>query len=186
MSKQIQPWQERIATMNMPLEMGKVSQPAPKIEENNRYAWAYNYESAWHQVFDTCQNLGMKHISECTNEEDVCAFIRTLAQRAGEMEQRFGFTYCAYCGKSFMCDAPDVTDSVSKHVATCSKHPMRAVEKERDEWKQRAGEGYTTQEIARYCRFWNTGSAAANNVDNPQDGIKAVTTRADTRPDQKD
>jgi len=58
--------------------------PAPKIEENNIHAWAYNYESAWHQVFDTCQNLGMKHIPECTNEEDVCAFIRTLAQRAGE------------------------------------------------------------------------------------------------------
>lgn len=39
-------------------------------------------------------------------------------------------TYCAYCGKEYAIDT-DAT-LVSEHIATCAKHPMRAVEEARN------------------------------------------------------
>jgi hypothetical protein len=116
--------------------------------------------------------------------------LRSLAQRAGEMERKFGFTYCAYCGELFEIDAPESVDAVGKHIGICPKHPMRTVEKERDEWKQRAGEGYTVEEIRAYLegkmicgidmdRFpQNTQlGIARDELENPLCGIAAVTNK---------
>jgi hypothetical protein len=41
--------------------------------------------TAWEEVFDLCESLGMDVTkTDCSGPQDVCAFIRTLAQRAGE------------------------------------------------------------------------------------------------------
>lgn len=47
-----------------------------------------------------------------------------------EMRRKYGFTYCAYCGKTYEIDAPESTNEISKHIASCEKHPMRYVEAE--------------------------------------------------------
>jgi hypothetical protein len=46
-------------------------------------------------------------------------------------------TYCAYCGARFPLDDEAAT-LVTEHIYSCVKHPMRDIEKERDEWKRKA------------------------------------------------
>lgn len=41
-------------------------------------------------------------------------------------------TYCAYCGHRVAGD-DEAASQISEHIATCERHPMRAVEKDRDE-----------------------------------------------------
>ena len=50
--------------------------------------------------------------------------------KIAELEYKYGFTYCAYCGESFEIDKPANVEAISQHIATCAKHPMRAVEAE--------------------------------------------------------
>lgn len=52
-----------------------------------------------------------------------------------ELKREFGFTYCAYCGRMFEIDKPDAADAIGEHIRTCKKHPMRLVERVRDENK---------------------------------------------------
>jgi len=52
-----------------------------------------------------------------------------------EVARLKGETYCAYCGERFPLDAPDATTQIGAHIGTCPKHPMRAVEAERDALK---------------------------------------------------
>jgi hypothetical protein len=47
-----------------------------------------------------------------------------------EAHDKFGFTYCAYCGERFVVDAPDSTEAVGAHIETCEKHPLRTAEAE--------------------------------------------------------
>jgi hypothetical protein len=53
---------------------------------------------------------------------------------------------------------------------------------------QRAGEGYTVHEIYEWLNYLNGEydhiAQAMQLRNDPQDGIKTVTTRADTRPDR--
>lgn len=49
-----------------------------------------------------------------------------------EVERLKGETYCAYCGERFPLDAPDATERIGRHIEACPRHPMRAVEAERD------------------------------------------------------
>lgn len=60
---------------------------------------------------------GDKVVGECLDE------IERLEAEIAAMKTK---TYCAYCGKEYAID----TDAalVSEHIATCAKHPMRAVE----------------------------------------------------------
>jgi hypothetical protein len=48
-------------------------------------------------------------------------------------QAQLGVTYCAYCGAQFPMDAPDLTALVTGHIHSCTEHPMRAVERERDD-----------------------------------------------------
>lgn len=57
--------------------------------------------------------------------------LRALIERCRAAEAKNRQTYCAFCGATFPVD--DSAEEVSKHIATCPKHPMRRVEKERDE-----------------------------------------------------
>jgi hypothetical protein len=54
-----------------------------------------------------------------------------LAARVAELEVQMKRTYCAYCGEEFLLD-DESASQVSHHIATCAKHPMRAVERDRD------------------------------------------------------
>lgn len=47
-----------------------------------------------------------------------------------QLRATFGFTYCAYCGKSFDADAPNLTTMIGEHIETCDKHPIHKLEKE--------------------------------------------------------
>lgn len=42
------------------------------------------------------------------------------------VEQKLLFTYCAYCGHEERIDAD--ASLISRHIATCDKHPMRRLE----------------------------------------------------------
>ena len=61
---------------------------------------------------------------------------RERAERAeAECKRLQSYTYCAYCGEGHALDGDAAT--VTQHIATCEKHPMRKVEAERDEWQER-------------------------------------------------
>ena len=57
--------------------------PAPKVTDAPKHKDATDEQTtAWRSVFDLCVELGME-FDEPTGEQDVIAFIRSLAQRAG-------------------------------------------------------------------------------------------------------
>ena len=59
-------------------------QPAPKVTDAPAPDGFYD---AWKDIFNECLDLGMKMPDKLTSKETVIAFIRTLAQRAGEGNQ---------------------------------------------------------------------------------------------------
>jgi hypothetical protein len=76
-------------------------------------------------------------IADSNEEKDV------LRRRIAELEDQladanaarqdmYGSTYCVACGAKFEEDKPDTKGRVIAHVMTCAKHPMRAVEAQRD------------------------------------------------------
>ena len=90
--------------------------PAPKVTDAPKHKDATDEQTtAWRSVFDLCVELGME-FDEPTGEQDVIAFIRSLAQRAGE-----GFT------------VEEIADAVVKHCHPCF---------------------CTTSEIADFIREW--------------------------------
>lgn len=74
---------------------------------------------------------------ECKHHHDGCAcrehaWEDRVAGLEAEVFRLKGETYCAYCGKRFLLDAPNATEHIGQHIAECPKHPMRIVEAERD------------------------------------------------------
>ena len=57
--------------------------------------------------------------------------LQQLRRENAELRQRCESTYCAYCGDATFID-DEAGEKVAEHIRTCPKHPMRAVEKERD------------------------------------------------------
>jgi hypothetical protein len=55
-----------------------------------------------------------------------------LAVANAARQDMYGSTYCVACGAKFEEDKPDTKGRVIAHVMTCAKHPMRAVEAQRD------------------------------------------------------
>lgn len=64
-----------------------------------------------------------------TAERDALA--GQVAALAAEIATMKAHTYCAYCGHEAVNDDQSGT-AISEHIRTCAKHPMRAVEAERD------------------------------------------------------
>jgi hypothetical protein len=60
--------------------------------------------------------------------EEIAELRRENERLTAEMD-----TYCAYCGARFPIDKDGANEAVSAHIQHCEKHPMRAVEQERDE-----------------------------------------------------
>lgn len=52
-------------------------------------------------------------------------------------------TFCAYCGEEFPLDTV-TAEQVGEHIRICEKHPMRIVERERDEAVKAVAESKTT------------------------------------------
>ena len=79
------------------------------------------YENEHHGANMPCRELE-RELNQAIEERD-------------ELKREFGFTYCTYCGRMFEIDKPDAADAIGEHIRTCKKHPMRLVERERDENK---------------------------------------------------
>ena len=47
-----------------------------------------------------------------------------------EIKERFGWTYCAYCGDRFPADAPESVERIAEHIHECVKHPIGKIVKE--------------------------------------------------------
>jgi hypothetical protein len=48
---------------------------------------------------------------------------------------------CVYCGHEYPSGAPASQDAaLTEHISTCEKHPIRAVERDRDAWKSECEE----------------------------------------------
>jgi hypothetical protein len=77
----------------------------------------------------------VRRLIECYREtlrRERDAALVEVERLKGELELMRGTTYCAYCSERFELDSPDMTERVTAHILTCPKHPMRAVEAERD------------------------------------------------------
>lgn len=70
------------------------------------------------------------YYSQLTEENDRLTL--EVERLREELRGRDNCTYCAYCGERFGLDDAAAT-LVSNHIASCEKHPMRVVERERDE-----------------------------------------------------
>ena len=113
-------------------------QPAPKVTDAPAPDGFYD---AWKDIFNECLDLGMKMPDKLTSKETVIAFIRTLAQRAGESAP---LPDCNICGN---------------HQTECGALL----------WSEPQSNGmYFKTHVCVKC----------------YERIKAVTTRADTRPDR--
>jgi hypothetical protein len=64
--------------------------------------------------------------------EQVARLTAELAAAQTARQDLFGSTYCVSCGAKFEEDKPDTKGRVIAHVMTCSKHPMRVIEAQRD------------------------------------------------------
>ena len=82
----------------------------------------------------TVDDVFLKNIlaNSGNNPQPPCPSCEKLRAENTDLKSKFGFTYCAYCGKKFPIDAPDATDAISEHVAACEKHPMRKIEAENE------------------------------------------------------
>ncbi len=61
-------------------------------------------------------------------------------------------TYCAFCTAEFPDEAPDTVAQIQRHVYECPRHPMRAVERDRDEMDRRATRYRVALEALRGAR----------------------------------
>lgn len=63
--------------------------------------------------------------------------INTLTKERDELKKLNLSTICAYCGTFFEADSDGrKVDALQAHMKICIKHPMREIEKERDELKR--------------------------------------------------
>ena len=70
---------------NSPLKAALLEYRA-KVTDGHLPAYRPDYESSWQEIQFCCQNNGMEHRPDNSNQMDIIAFIRTLAQRAGEVQ----------------------------------------------------------------------------------------------------
>jgi len=160
--------------------------PAPKMTDALQLKSYKEQADAWDYVFRLCKSLGMKHDTS-SGLGDIESFIRSLAQRAGESAP---LPDCGVCGKhqtenGGLLFSPPMSNGLCRKIHICTKcYPMAQA--------QRAGEErYSTEEIQYYlgrCYLsikMGTLYDAQTKINDPQDGIKSVTTRDDTRPERK-
>jgi len=73
---------------------------------------------------------------DARGDAEFCAAARTaIPELLDEVERlsdtRQGETYCAYCGERFPLD-DQAADSVTEHILSCPRHPMRNSEARAD------------------------------------------------------
>jgi hypothetical protein len=78
------------------------------------------------------------------------AALADLASARAEIERLKTKTYCAYCGDEFPIDEDN--SDVSEHIASCTKHPMRAKEIEIERLKEAV-------RVRGGCRVLSEGNA---------------------------
>ena len=85
---------------------------------------------------DDCLGEDCDEVRERCRLEARIAELEARAAKAererDEAKKALEFTYCAYCGATFAADHSG-SAAVSKHIAVCPDHPMRVIERERDE-----------------------------------------------------
>jgi hypothetical protein len=112
-------WAEQVARLKFELDVEKSNYECIKGEFNRAVALAQEH----------CPKpvLGQAWLT------DGIPLLAERAKRAeAEVARLKGETYCAYCGERFPLDAPDSCEQIGNHIQVCPKHPMRAVEAERD------------------------------------------------------
>jgi len=80
----------------------------------------------------------LEHMEVCEKHPIRKAFAERDAalEALEEMQRKYGFTYCAFCGKSYEIDAPESVNAIAEHIKSCEKHPMRSAEAERNAWRK--------------------------------------------------
>jgi uncharacterized coiled-coil DUF342 family protein len=74
------------------------------------------------------------------SRDGIMAEVKALTEERDLYRTRCLSTYCGFCGEHFPADEDtqgEKTDAVQAHIRTCPKHPMRAVEEERDRLRAR-------------------------------------------------
>jgi hypothetical protein len=84
----------------------KAPAPAPKVTDASSFDSMAN---AWLAVYRLCEELGYKSVDTGCGRDNICAFIRTLAQRAGEGYVRGVNDACAILDKQKLPDDSDIT-----------------------------------------------------------------------------
>jgi hypothetical protein len=78
-----------------------------------------------------------REVERLTKMLEVCSVTHSHnVELKTEVERLKIETYCGDRGCGFRLDAPDATTQIGAHIGTCSKHPMRVVEAERDDLKR--------------------------------------------------
>jgi hypothetical protein len=150
-----------------------------------KYAIKDNAQKFWQNVYLHCQKLGMQPKTGWTGEQDVCAFIRDLANKAQTAK-----------GEDASLTTPDGQIEAWKEVfAVCCELGMNiqtnlsgmedVLAFIRDLAERAGEERYGVEEIEDYLHQIGehecTLYSAIRNILNPQDGIKAVTNRRGTK-----
>jgi hypothetical protein len=65
-------------------------------------------------------------------------------------------TYCAYCGKEYAIDTDGAI--IAEHIATCDKHPMRAVEAKLARLRARTMDPARVGRVVKALEAWLAGS----------------------------
>lgn len=77
----------------------------------------------WHAEYEKVVLARNKDFEE---RKELMSKLLEERKRREELEKKFGFTYCAYCGMSWAVD--DKNEDLSNHIKVCEKHPMRDLE----------------------------------------------------------
>lgn len=112
----------------------------------------------------TAQTL--RNVAEAERDQYHALWVAACAERD---RARTG-TYCAYCTAEFPDEAPDTVEQIQRHVHECPLHPMRQVERDRDEMDSKATRyrvALETLEAERdhYHALWVQACAARDAAD---------------------
>jgi hypothetical protein len=128
----------------------------------------------WLDVYEYCKELGMIADNRIGATGNIIAFIRDLHRRSDQYDQglKQATTLLVLCAKH--AEVPPTWEPLQTlcGVLLQLKNLIAGMHR-------RAGEGYSVEEITRWIETLPLAAYAMQHINDPQDGIKAVTKRKD-------